>query len=210
MSTNRAPLLIIGGLTLVVVGYFAVWLPGPSAGLRLIGLELGEWIKFLGVGAGRNLFYLPPICAGFIIALITTGWDNRAWRTWVMRLLAVTVAFIALPAIASITGEPRSEWLLRVVLIGLVALVAALVSLAPRAETLPTAAAWAIVAVSIVGLTLPAWQYAVVRPVVGGVLGSAMGIGLGVWLNTMGFGLVALGTLLQLRRSRRPVIQGGG
>ncbi len=194
-------MLIIAGLTLVVVGYFAVWLPGPSAGLRLIGLELGEWIKFLGVGARRNLFYLPPICAGLVIALITTGWDNRAWRTWIMRLLAAAVALIALPAIAAITGEPRSEWLLRVGLIGLVALVAVSVSLAPQSETLPSAAAWAIVVVSLVGLVLPAWQYAAILPIVGGVLGSALGIGLGVWLNMVGFGLVTLGALLLLRRS---------
>lgn len=202
MPMNRGPLLIISGLTLVVVGYFAVWLPGPAAGLRLIGLELGEWIKFLGVGAGRNLFYLPPICAGLVIALVTTGWDNRAWRTWVMRLLAVAVALVALPAFASITGEPRSEWLLRVVLIVLVAGVSLLVSLAPRSQTLPAAALWGILGVAMVGLALPAWQYVAVLPVVESILDRSLGIGLGVWLNTAGFGLIALGAGLMLRRIR--------
>lgn len=201
MDKKRAPFLIISGLTLVLVGYFTVWLPGPSAGLRLIGLELGEWIKFLGVGAGRNLFYVPPICAALVIALSTTGLDNRSWRTWIMRLLAVLVALVALPAIASITGEPRSEWLLRVALIALVALVAVLVSLVPRSDQLPLTAAWAIVSVAAVGLLLPAWQYARVLPLVEGILGTNPGIGLGVWLNTLGFGLIGVGAWLLSRRS---------
>lgn len=202
MPMKRGPLLIIAGLTLVMVGYFAVWLPGPAAGLRLIGLELGEWIKFLGVGAGRNLFYLPPICAGLVMALVTLGWDNRAWRTWTMRLLAVAVALVALPAIASITGEPRSEWLLRVVLIGLVVAVSLLVALAPQSQTLQAAALWAILGVAVAGLVLPAWQYAAVLPVVETSLGRSLGIGLGIWLNTAGFALIALGAGLMLHHTR--------
>ena len=104
-------ILLFAGLTAVFVGYFAVWLPGPAAGLRLIGLELGEWIKFLGVGQSRDLFYAPPILLGLIMVLLTAGWDNRRWQTWLFRLLAIGVSLLAFPAVAAITTEPRSEWL---------------------------------------------------------------------------------------------------
>ncbi|MCZ7666136.1 MAG: hypothetical protein M5U34_02255 [Chloroflexi bacterium] len=30
---------------------------GPAAGLSFLGVEMGKWIKFLGVGAIRDLFY---------------------------------------------------------------------------------------------------------------------------------------------------------
>lgn len=201
-QNNRVRLLFIVGLTAVVVGYLTVWLPGPSAGLRLIGLEVGEWIKFLGVGMQRNLFYLPPIFAGLIIALVTAGWDNRSWRTWLMRGLAVAVALIALPAIASITGEPQSEWLLRVALIGLVGLVAFLAALVPRTEQWPAWAAWSVLLASFAGLVLPTWGYLTVRPIVIEILREPIGIGLGVWLNGVGFGLLAVGSWLALRRPR--------
>ncbi len=77
------------GLTAILVGYFLVWLPGPSAGLRLIGIELGEWIKFLGVGSRRDLFYLPPIVVGLVLGLVAATWPNDRPQTWLARALAV-------------------------------------------------------------------------------------------------------------------------
>ena len=76
------------GLTAMFVGYFLTWLPGPAAGLQIIGLEMGEGIKFLGVGGGRNWFYLPPIARGAIVALLAAMLPNDDWRTWLARFLA--------------------------------------------------------------------------------------------------------------------------
>jgi len=179
------------GLTAIFVAYFLVWLPGPGVGLSLIGIELGEWIKFLGVGAGRNWFYAPPITLGLLLALWTATWPNRRARTWLARGLAVVVALLAFPAVAAITAEPRSEWLLRLLLIGAVVVVAALAAfLAMR----PRGAAWvwlAMAAVAVVGAAGPAAQYLAVRPVVAGALPQPVGIGVGVWLNALGHALVA-------------------
>ena len=58
---------ITAGFTVALAGYFMVWLPQPAAGLSFIGLDIGEWIKFLPqvqsgeAGINRNAFYLPPI-----------------------------------------------------------------------------------------------------------------------------------------------------
>ena len=186
------------GLTALFLAYFLVWLPGPGVGLSLIGIELGEWIKFLGVGPLRNWFYAPPIVLGLLLALWTATWPNRRWRTWLARALAVAVALLAFPAIAAITAEPPSEWLLRLALIGGVALVAGLAALLAGRGVWPVMAA-----VAIVGAAGPAWAYLAVRPVVAAALRQPVGIGPGVWLNTLGGALVAVVCLLAWRAGRQ-------
>lgn len=183
--------LTLLGMTAVFVGYFAVWLPGPAAGLRLIGLEIGEWIKFLGIGARRDLFYLPPITLGICMALLTASWPNDRWQTWAMRALAVGVGLLAFPAVAAITGEPRSEWLVRLVLIGLVASAALLSSLASAGGWSQRGIAWLIAIVALAGAVLPTWQYLASVGVVRQALRMPVGVGLGVWLNLAGHLLIA-------------------
>jgi hypothetical protein len=198
---SRLDLLALG-LTAIFIGYFLVWLPGPGVGLSLIGVEVGEWIKFLGVGPRRNWFYAPPIVLGLLLALWTAAWPNRRARTWLARGLAVAVALLAFPAVAAITSEPRSEWLLRLALIGAVAVVAALAALW-SARGGPVAWAWAVMAaVAVVGAAGPTWQYLAVRPVVAAALRQPVGIGVGVWLNALGCLLVAAVCLGQMRQSK--------
>jgi hypothetical protein len=191
--------LLFVGLTAVLLGYLTVWLPGPAAGLRLIGVEIGEWIKFLGVGQERNWFYLPPIALGLILALLSIG--HRGARAWGLRALAVVVSLLSFPAVAAILGEPRSEWLARLAGVGLVALVAVAAGLLPAGPT----PRWAWIAASIVAAAaalLPTWQYLAVLPVVEGILRESVGIGPGVWLNLLGGALVAV--LCAMQAMSRP------
>jgi hypothetical protein len=187
----RLNLLFIG-LTMVFVGYFQVWLPGPGAGLQLIGIELGEWIKFLGVGPRRDLFYLPPIAIGLLLALLAATWPNERLQTWVARLLAVAVALLAFPALAAIQLEPAREWLARLLLIGSV--IATTISGALLARRLAGSSwLWLLMAVvALLGALLPTWQYLSVRPVAEGLMRRSLAVGPGVWLNATGFLLVAL------------------
>jgi hypothetical protein len=174
------------GMTAMFAGYFLVWLPGPGAGLRLIGFEIGEWIKFLGVGPARNLFYLPPVILGILLALLTAEWPNDRWQTWVARGLAIAVSLLAFPAVAAITSEPPSEWLIRLVLIGLVILVVVVSSIIAGSPG-PPKWLWAVMAgVALIGTILPTWQYLAIRPVVAELLNRPVGIGAGVWLNAIG------------------------
>ncbi|MEZ4517041.1 MAG: hypothetical protein R3C44_09465 [Chloroflexota bacterium] len=190
--------VLLVGLTAVLVGYFSVWLPGPSAGLRLIGFELGEWIKFLGVGSARDLFYLPPILLGLIMALLSAGWDNRSWKTWAFRGLAVLVSLLAFPAVAAITSEPQSEWLARLIGIALVVVVAVGVAFVPAGATSRRWVGWIILVLCLLGIILPLWQYFTVRPIVADILRRPIGVGLGLWLNSIGFFLVGLVVARQL------------
>ena len=198
--------LLILGLTAMFLGYFAVWLPGPGVGLQLIGVEIGEWIKFLGVGPRRDLFYLPPVAIGLILALWTALWPNGRWPTWAARVLAAAVALLAFPAVAAIASEPRSQWLARLLLIGLV--IAASGLSAGLATRPPDRRVWLAVAlVAVAGAALPAWQYLAVRPIVAEVMRQPIGIGPGVWLNGLGGGLVAavaMSEYLAGQQKRRP------
>lgn len=192
----------------VFVGYLTVWLPGPAAGLRLLGVEMGEWLKFLGLGQRRDLFYLPPVTLALTMALLAASWPNGRWQTWFVRGTAVAVSLLAFPALEAIEFEPAREWLLRLQLIGLVVIVTVFSSLigSKRATTSFRRPLWVLLALlGLVGAILPAWVYLVARPLVSEAIGLPVGIGLGVWLNSGGHLLVTAVSLWQLVQfSRSP------
>ncbi|MCA9969136.1 MAG: hypothetical protein KC425_02920 [Anaerolineales bacterium] len=187
------------GWTAVLVGYLTVWLPGPSAGLQFLGVEIGEWIKFAGVRGSRNLFYLPPITLGLMLALSTAGWPAR-WQTWALRGVAFGVSLLAFPALEAILREPRSEWLLRLLLIGLVGLAA----VGSRWLRPYPRAVWLLLALlGLAGAALPTWRYLTLRPFLAELFGTAVGIGPGVWLNGLGHLLVTAVAAQQLGKTKR-------
>jgi len=198
------------------LGYLLVWLPQPVAGLSFIGLEMGEWVKFLPqvntgqIAASRNLFYLPPITLGLMLALWTAGWPDRRWQSWAMRAVAVMVAMLAFPAVEAILHEASDQWLGRVLMFLLVVVVA--VSM-PFLDRLPRISgmtvAWvAMTSLAVIGLVLPTWAYLAIRPAVVQLLDRGVGIGPGVWLNGVGhllIGVTAVLLLVEQRRSRPKV-----
>ncbi len=207
--TGRQPAwrinVIFLGLTAMLIGYFMIWLPGPAAGLQLIGLELGEWIKFLGVGRGRDWFYLPPIGIGLVIALLAATWPNRRPATWLARGVAAAVALLAFPAVAAIQLEPRGEWLARLLGIGVVVVVAALGAVV-AARAPGSRWPWLLIAiVALVGLVMPTGQYLAVRPVAEAIMRRPLGIGPGIWLNGGGALLVAAVAFLEWRAREMPI-----
>ncbi len=193
--------LFLVGLTAVFISIFMVWLPGPAAGLQLVGFEMGEWVKFLGVDLSRNLFYLPPMTLGFNLAMWTAMWSNGRWQTWLMRAVALLVSLLAFPAWADITGGSQIEYVPRLWFIGFVGLAVLLaiglswLGKRPRLATLP----WLLIAiVSILGGALPTWMYTAVRPVVEQWLQLPLGIGIGVWINAGGHLLITAVCLVKL------------
>lgn len=175
-------------------GYFAVWLPGPAAGLRLIGLEMGEWIKFLGVGRSRDLFYLPPVTLALILVLLTIAWPYGRPQGWGMRLLAVGVSLLSFPSLEAIRFEPPSEWSTRLLLIGIVlaaGVASGLLTWKRPDRFSALKVSWlAMALIGLIGVSLPTWIYIVVRPTVSQAFGLPLGFGLGIWLNGFGHLLV--------------------
>ncbi|MEW5986159.1 MAG: hypothetical protein AB1791_05965 [Chloroflexota bacterium] len=183
------------GLTTVLMAYFLPWLPHPAAGLSFIGLEMGEWVKFLPqvqageIAPGRHLFYLPPITLGLILALLTATWPNGRWPTWAMRGLAVAVSWLAFPAVEELALER-----IRLLGIGLVILVTILSSFAAQwpGRWLSLLLRLLVVIAALAGAVLPTWAYLAVRPAVSQVLAEGVGIGPGVWLNLAGHLMVVI------------------
>jgi hypothetical protein len=197
---NQADVWLWGGLTAVVIGYLLVWLPHPAVGLSFIGVDIGEWVKFLpqmqaGQLPNRNLFYLPPITAGLLLALLTAGWDNRRWQTWGARLTAVGIALLAFPSLDALRFEPASEWQLRLGWIGLVGVTAVGAAWLGR---WPKVVYGLLLVTAVVGAILPLHAYLAVRPVVAALIGQPIGIGWGVWLSTAGY-LLILARLVEVR-----------
>jgi hypothetical protein len=183
MSRHYSRTVLMAGFTAVFIGYLSVWLPGPAAGLSFIGVEMGEWIKFMGMGPVRNWFYLPPITLGLMLALWTMGWPNGRWHTWLLRGTAVLVSLLAFPAIEDLLGDSVSEYTPRVAAIGLVVLAAAGVGFMGHLRH------WRWLLLGLLGLAgafLPLWVYLQVQPAVSTAVGLPIGIGWGVWLNGLG------------------------
>jgi hypothetical protein len=96
-------LLPLGAL-LAFLGYAGPWVEHRVAGLAILGLDLGEYVKFLPqVRAGttslwREGFYLPLVAVSLALSLCTWRPELR-WRqpivAWLMITLQVTGAIVA-------------------------------------------------------------------------------------------------------------------
>lgn len=191
MNQQRAQTILLLGFTAVFIGYLTVWLPGPGAGLSFLGIEMGEWLKFVGLGNQRDIFYLPPITLGLMLAIWTMTWPQNDWQAWATRALAVFVSLLAFPAIEDISGSVREQYTLRVLLILLVTL-AAVVSGLWRPSARHAWIPWAALAIlGLTGALLPTWMYLNARAYLVQIIGVPIGFGLGLWLNGVGHLLIA-------------------
>ncbi|MCP5095149.1 MAG: hypothetical protein GY943_06325 [Chloroflexi bacterium] len=204
LQEKKVETAVFVGLTAVIAGYFMVWLPGPAAGLQFIGLEMGEWVKFMGVDQSRNLFYLPPVTLGLVLMLLTATWSNRRWQTWFTRGIAVAISGLAFPAWEDLNGFSQSEYLPRIWYIAFVIVVGIGVVFMSRRQKRPyfRTLPWVLMAiVAVFGLFLPTWIYTVVTPVAENWLQKPLGMGIGVWLNGMGHLLITAVCLFKLLKS---------
>ncbi|MDX1413909.1 MAG: hypothetical protein R3293_06940 [Candidatus Promineifilaceae bacterium] len=200
MKRKYTQTILLLGYTAIFIGYLTVWLPGPGAGLSFLGIEMGEWFKFLGLGARRDIFYLPPITLGLMLAIWTMTWPNNNWQAWTMRGLALLVSFLAFPAFEDITGPVREQYILRVlgiILVAIIAILSGMWRLSQKRAWVPWAA---MTVLGLAGIVFPTWIYLNVRSFAAQVIGVPIGIGLGVWLNGVGHLLVTGVSVMQISR----------
>ena len=118
------PLLLPLGALLAFLGYTGPWVDHAVAGLAILGLDLGEYVKFLPqVRAGttqlwREGFYLPLVAVSLALSLCT-------WRTDLRWFPSPRRPAVGHPLTLSLLG-----WLLTVLQV-LAAIVAALNLLPP-------------------------------------------------------------------------------
>ncbi|MCB8939962.1 MAG: hypothetical protein H6655_16240 [Ardenticatenaceae bacterium] len=192
MTKPKIQTLFLLSFTAILLGYFMVWLPGPSAGLQLLGFEMGEWTKFFGLGVKRNWFYLPPITLALSLLFFTVGWGNGRFQTWLFRGVAIVVSLLAFPALEDLTGPSQSEYLSRLAAIALVVVVAGLLTLFGERVWLRPASRILIIGAGLVGLILPTLIYWEVRPFVSDLMKLQLGYGPGFWLNLVGHAAIVL------------------
>ncbi|MFW6068285.1 MAG: hypothetical protein ACOC9E_01740 [Chloroflexota bacterium] len=206
LQPERVQIWLFLALTIVLVGFFTVWLPHEAAGLSYIGLEMGEQAKFLPqvrsgeITPGRSLFYVPPVIAGAVLILVTSRWPNRRWQTWAARFVGVGLSFLAFPAIEAL-GAEAEEWLWRVLMIGAVL---ALALASPYLRHIDDKGRWlAIGLLALFGAVLPGWVFLEVRSAFSTVYRQQLGIGVGFWLNIVGY-LLLVALSLRMLRAPRP------
>ena len=96
------------GVLITIFGYFGPWINHKVAGLVVMGLDLGEYVKFLlpvrggQISLWREGFYLPLVTISLacsLYAFITSprGDDGtRAFRYhWIARAIFISVAIVA-------------------------------------------------------------------------------------------------------------------
>lgn len=202
-SANWQPFALVVGIVAVFLGYLSVWIPGPAAGLQFIGVEVGEWLKFLGVGRIRNIFYLPPFTLGAAMVLYSVDWSNRRWQSWVWRGLGVGVSLLAFPAFEDLMGGSRADYLPRIWMIVTVALLAIGVTIFSVFELDKRVRGLFFVAtavIAIVGAILPFWLFQDLQPTLTLIIGNNIRPGFGVWLNSVGHIALAAAAVAQVRK----------
>lgn len=108
-STPKRPLLptllVLAGFVLIAAGYWGAWMWAKAAGLRVLGLDMPEYVKFLAeVRSGqitlrREVFYLPLLALSLSLSLLAHRPELclRKGVRWLLNLVAVPTALAMLP-----------------------------------------------------------------------------------------------------------------
>ena len=194
------------GLLLAVAGFFGPWIPHKSAALTVTGYELAEFAKFFPQVQGgvipisRTLFLTPLTACALLLGLFV---HQRAhallWRL-VLTGLALLLALATLPPYQFLQAP---EYRPQLVLAALGLLLVLLTSLAFRLPEHIVAIAAA--GSAAVGLVLPQWQFALTRPLVVDLYDRPIGLGWGMVLCSVGFGLLLASSVLTITHAWRAI-----
>lgn len=177
---------------LTLLGYFGPWIPHRAAGLVIVGLDLGELVKFLypvqqsDIALWREGFYLPLVAVS--VALSLFGWRRAMGYPLVARLGMFAVATVAALNLLPPAWTPglllTPEFRLQTGLM-LGCLILALVG--PLAALLPQRLSGLIVlALAIAALYFPLAQFQWILPALADLYGQPLTPGWGYWAMAAG------------------------
>ncbi len=185
------------GAVLALVGYFGPWVDHDVAGLAILGLDLGEYVKFLtAVRAGqiniwREAFYLPLVAVSLICSLCVFRAELRyAWYVRVLLIgLAIMSAFNLVPPAWTPQRMLTPEFRQQLMAIGLCLTAMAF---SPFLALLPRRiVAVVLVVFSVFAIAIPSWQFLRVLPEIGELYGRTLLPGWGLYTTQIGFLLIA-------------------
>ncbi len=182
-----------GGLALAGIGYWGPWIGHKAAALVLLGLDLGEFVKFLpqvrsgAIGLQREAFYLPAIALSLMVT--ATAYRSHTGFDWKARCglsaIAVSIALAMLPPAWTPTSLQTAEFRLQTVAI-IVCVCAALTG--PIWSRLPRYLLGGIMIVlAMLAAVVPLWQFIRVLPAIQIVYGRPPVIGWGPVVMAIGW-----------------------
>jgi hypothetical protein len=189
---------IPAGAILTLCGFFGPWVNHRVAGLVILGLDLGEYVKFLPpvrsgeIALWREGFYLPPVAVSLSLSLVLFRRELRLH--WAVRALLVAAAIVAaLNLLPPAWTPPRMltpEFRLQAAGIGLCLLA---VALSPLLALLPRRVTSALIALLALASLLPFWQFARVLPPIAELYNQPLTPGWGIYVMALGLAVLLAG-----------------
>lgn len=205
-------LILLTGWLLVAWGYWGPWLWAEAVGLRVLGLDLAEYVKFVHeVRTGqiqlvRELFYLPLISLSLSLSLLAHRGEFALPTVlrWTLNILAVPVALSMLPPAwtPAILWTPEFFWQT----IAILACVGAAVLAYPLLRRLPMAITAGLVGgLALAAILPPVLTFFRLRPALDEIYGHPITVGHGIWRLTLGWLLVCVALVPILRSHPEPL-----
>jgi hypothetical protein len=195
--------MVILGFLLSAAGYWGPWVAAEAVGLRVLGLDIAEYVKFIAeVRSGqlvlqREVFYIPLATLSLSLSLLAHRPDLRipTWMRWLLNLLAVPVALAMLPPAWTPPLLRTPEFIKQTIAIVLCS-VAAVASypLLRRLPRLPVALL--ITVLSVAAIVPPIATFYRLQAAFAAIYGNPVQIGYGPAVMALGFTLLALGAWL--------------
>ena len=195
-TSSQRWLIPLAGL-LTLIGYFGPWVNHRVAGLVIMGLDLGEYVKFLPevrngqITLWREGFYLPLVTVSLAFSL--SSFRKQFNYHWVVRSLLIAVAMMAALNLLPPAWTPDRliipEFRLQTTALGLCL---AAVAFSPFLGLLPARiAATFIVLLSGLALWFPIRDFLAVLPLLSGLYHHPLQPGWGMFVMAGGLVLLA-------------------
>jgi hypothetical protein len=190
------------GIVAALAGYLGPWVDHRVAGLAVLGLDLGEYGKFLAavrsgaVSLWREGFYLPLVAVSVTCSL--SAFRRELGYHWAVRAFLLALAGVAALNLLPPAWTPQRmltpEFQQQIVALGaslLAMLFSPFLALLPRWLT-----AASIVLLSIAALVIPAWQFAQVLPGITELYSQSLTAGWGLYMMAVGLLTIIVATVL--------------
>lgn len=206
-SPLLATALVLLGWLLIVLGYWGPWVPAGPAGLRVLGLDLAEYVKFIAevrsgqISLTREVFYLPLAALSLSLSLLAHRPELRwpRWLRWLLNLLAIPAALALLPPAWTPALLTTPEFIKQTAAMA-VCTALALLSY-PLLRKIPAAVLAALVIIlALAAVVPPLLAFARLSPALDAIYGHALPPGRGLWQMPLGYALLAAGVMLALRQ----------
>jgi len=192
------PIIMLFGLLLILVGYWAPWVDHPAAGLVQNGFDLSEFVKFIPQVRGgsesvvRWVFFLPlpTVALGLSILAHALLGRNHRWLRRGLVSVSLLLLVILIPPYPYTLGRLLGEEFRARTILLLVSWAAFPFTLARRRWPTPAWIAGLLALLTLVGTLAPIAQFLAVRDALKAVYGRPIVIGWGIWVMVGGASLL--------------------